>query len=350
LPAFRASLYTRSAVNNPELSARHDISIVIPLFNEEPNLEELKARLDDVVPPLASSYEILFVDDGSRDGSYGLLRELQARDPQHTRIVRFRRNFGKSAALAAGFDQSRHGIIVTMDADLQDLPEELPKLLARLDNGADLVSAWRVRRNDPISKTLPSKVYNLVTRMMTGVRLHDFNCGFKCYRRSVLDELQVYGERHRYIPVLASYRGFRIAEVPVEHQPRLRGKSKFGYERYFGGFFSLLTVVMLTRYTNKPLHFFGFIGVVTFMAGFAIDLYLTLLWLFLQKPLSDRPILMLGTMLIIIGVQFLFFGLLAEMIAFSSRRDRDYSVVEQIDVIEVEGAKAAQPTAFSVKV
>jgi len=182
------------------------------------------------------------------------------------------------------------------------------------------------------------------------VRLHDFNCGFKCYRRSVLDELQVYGERHRYIPVLASYRGFRIAEVPVDHQPRMRGKSKFGYERYFGGFFSLLTVIMLVRYTNKPLHFFGFIGVVTFMAGFAIDLYLTVLWLFWEKPLSDRPILMLGTMLIIIGVQFLFFGLLAEMIAFSSRRDRDYSVVEHIDLVEVEGAKAVQPTAFSVKV
>jgi glycosyltransferase involved in cell wall biosynthesis len=338
-------------VNNPVPSAKYDISIVIPLLNEEPNLEELKARLDEVVPPLASRYEMVFVDDGSRDGSYGLLRELQARDPQHTRVVRFRRNFGKSAALAAGFDQSRYGVIVTMDADLQDLPEELPKLLARLEQGADLVSAWRVSRNDPISKTWPSKIYNLVTRMMTGVRLHDFNCGFKVYRRSVLDELQVYGERHRYIPVLASYRGFRIAEVPVEHQPRKRGKSKFGYERYFGGFFSLITVILLTRYTNKPLHFFGFIGVVTFFAGFAIDLYLTFIWLVWQKPLGDRPLLMLGTLLIIIGVQFLFFGLLAEMIAFSWRRDRDYSVVEQIDVIGAEEvAKAEEPTAYTVKV
>lgn len=318
-------------MKNPEIGTKRDISVVVPLFNEEPNLEELKARLDAVLPTVAARYEIVFVDDGSRDGSYGLLRDLHAKDPEHTRIVRFRRNFGKSAALAAGFDTSRYDVIFTMDADLQDLPEEIPSLLERLDKGADLVSAWRAERNDPISKTLPSKVYNAVTRRMTGVSLHDFNCGFKCYRRGVLDELQVYGERHRYIPVLASYRGFRIAEVPVKHQPRLRGKSKFGYERYFGGFFSLLTVILLTRYTNKPLHFFGFVGLTTFGAGFLVDLYLSILWLIFRRPLSDRPILMLGTLLIIIGVQFLFFGLLAEMIAFSARRDNDYSVVEVIE-------------------
>jgi glycosyltransferase involved in cell wall biosynthesis len=319
-----------------------NISVVIPLFNEEPNLEELKERLDRVMPEVADCYEVLFVDDGSRDGSYGLLRELHARDPEHTRIVRFRRNFGKSAALAAGFEFSRYELVLTMDADLQDLPEEIPKLIARLERGADLVSAWRHDRQDPARKTLPSLVYNKVTRFMTGVRLHDFNCGFKLYRRSVLDELQVYGERHRYIPVLASYRGFRIAETAVKHQPRLRGKSKFGWERYFGGFFSLLTVILLTRYTNKPLHFFGFVGIATFTAGFLIDLYLTVLWLVFRKPLSDRPILMLGTMLIIIGVQFLFFGLLAEMIAFSFRRDNDFSVVEKIDAVE-PGIVEAKP-------
>ena len=319
---------------------KRDISVVIPLFNEEPNLVELKERLDAVLPSVADHYEVLFVDDGSRDGSYGTLRELYAKDPRHTRIVRFRRNFGKSAALAAGFDCARFPVVLTMDADLQDVPEEIPKLLTRLDRGADLVSAWRAERNDPLTKTLPSKIYNFVTRFMTGVALHDFNCGFKCYRRSVLDELQVYGERHRYIPVLASYRGFRIAEVPVKHQKRLRGKSKFGYERYFGGFFSLLTVILLTRYTNKPLHFFGFVGIVTFTAGFLIDMYLTLLWAFRHRPLSDRPILMLGTMLIIIGVQFLFFGLLAEMIAFTSRRDNDYSVVERIEPVEDEAEAA----------
>lgn len=313
---------------------RRAISIVIPLYNEQPNLEELKERLDAVMPTVAEDYELLFVDDGSRDGSYGTLRQLHEQDPEHVRILRFRRNFGKSAALAAGFDNTRYPIVFTMDADLQDLPEEIPKMVERLERGADLVSAWRINRDDPISKTLPSKIYNFVTRLTTGVRLHDFNCGFKCYRRSVLDELQVYGERHRYIPVLASYRGFRIVEIPVQHAPRKRGKSKFGYERYFGGFFSLLTVILLTRYTNKPLHFFGFVGVVSFSAGFLIDLYLTLLWAFRHRPLSDRPILMLGTMLIIIGVQFLFFGLLAEMIAFSWRRDNDYSIVERIDAVE----------------
>jgi glycosyltransferase involved in cell wall biosynthesis len=319
-------------VNNPEISPKRAITVVVPLFNEEPNLVELKERLDAVLPTVADRYEILFVDDGSRDGSYGTLRQLHELDPRHTRVVRFRRNFGKSAALAAGFDCSRFPIVMTMDADLQDLPEEIPKLLARLDRGADLVAAWRQKRNDPLAKTLPSKFYNFVTRFMTGVRLNDFNCGFKAYRRSVLDELQVYGERHRYIPVLASYRGFRIVEVPVEHQPRKRGKSKFGYERYLGGFFSLLTVILLTRYTNKPLHFFGFVGLVTFSGGFLIDFYLALLWAFRHRPLSDRPMLLLGTMMIIIGVQFLFFGLLAEMIAFSARRDNDYSIVERIDV------------------
>jgi len=336
-------------VNNPEVLPKRAISVVIPLFNEEPNLQELKERLDAVLPVVAEAYEILFVDDGSRDGSYGTLRQLHDQDPSHVRIVRFRRNFGKSAALAAGFDNARHEIVLTMDADLQDLPEEIPKLLERLERGADLVSAWRVRRDDPLGKRLPSKVYNLVTRFMTGVQLHDFNCGFKCYRRSVLEELQVYGERHRYIPVLASYRGFRIVEVPVQHAPRTRGKSKFGYERYLGGFFSLLTVILLTRYTNKPLHFFGFVGVATFTVGFVIDVYLSYLWLFERKALSDRPILMLGTMLIIIGVQFLFFGLLAEMIAFSFRRDNDYSVVERIENVEETVSEAASPRELRAK-
>lgn len=323
-------------MKSAETPLEREISVVIPLLNEEPNLVELKQRLDDVLPTVADRYEVVFIDDGSRDGSYGTLRELHKADPLHTRIVRFRRNFGKSAALAAGFDHSRFDIVLTMDADLQDVPEEIPKLIEKLESGSDLVSAWRVNRNDPISKTLPSKVYNFVTRFLTGVRLHDFNCGFKAYRRSVLDELEVYGERHRYIPVLASYRGFRINEVQVDHKPRLRGKSKFGWERYFGGFFSLLTVIMLVRYTNKPLHFFGFVGVVTLTIGTVIDVYLSILWLVFRRPLSDRPILMLGTLLIIIGIQFLFFGLLAEMIAFSARRDNDYSIVERIDAVDAQ--------------
>lgn len=337
-------------MERPEILPKRDISVVIPLFNEDPNLVELKERLDRVLPGVSLRYEIVFVDDGSRDGSYGTLRELHRLDPRHTRIIRFRRNFGKSAALAAGFEHSRFENIITMDADLQDLPEEIPKLLARMDRGADLVSAWRQRRNDPLGKTLPSKIYNKVTRVTTGVRLHDFNCGFKCYRRSVLDELQVYGERHRYIPVLASYRGFRIAEVPVDHMPRLRGKSKFGYERYFGGFFSLLTVILLTRYTNKPLHFFGFVGIASLTMGILIDLYLSFLWLIERKAIGDRPILMLGTMLIIIGVQFLFFGLLAEMIAFSFRRDNDYSIIEEIGTLEAESkAETEEPAVVSAK-
>jgi hypothetical protein len=215
-----------------------------------------------------------------------------------------------------------------MDADLQDLPEELPKLIATLERGYDLVSGWRHRRRDPLSKRLASRIYNITTSALTGVRLHDFNCGFKCYRRHVLDELRVYGERHRYIPVLASYRGFRIGEAKIEHASRQYGKSKFGWGRFLGGFFTLLTVILLTRYTNRPLHFFGIAGLVVATGGLLIDAYLALERLLFNKWLGDRPLLLLGTFMIIIGVQFVLFGLLAEMIASTYRREEDYSVIE----------------------
>lgn len=311
------------------------ISVVIPVFNEQRGLEELHARLRGVLTQAAPQSECIFVDDGSRDRSYQVLQGIHRSDPT-VRLIRFRRNFGKSAALAAGFAAARHELVITMDGDLQDLPEEIPKLLAKLDEGYDLVSGWRHWRQDPWPKRLASKIYNFTTAKLTGVRLHDFNCGFKCYRRQVLEELRVYGERHRYIPVLASYRGFRIGEVKIEHAPRRYGRSKFGWDRFLGGFFSLLTVILLTRYTNRPLHFFGIVGLLVAMAGFVIDAYLALERLLLKKWLGDRPLLLLGTLMIIVGVQFILFGLLAEMIASTSRRDQDYSIIEMTPAPEVD--------------
>lgn len=303
------------------------ISVVIPVFNEQATVEPLYRRLYQTLAPLAGEFEIVFVDDGSRDRTHRTLAQLQGND-RRLKLIRFRRNFGKSAALAAGFRGSQYDLVVTMDGDLQDLPEELPKLIAPIMEGCDVVSGWRYKRRDPWTKRAASAVYNKVTSWMTGVRLHDFNCGFKCYRRAVLDEVRIYGERHRFIPVLASYRGFRIGEVKVEHDARKHGKSKYGWDRFLGGFFSLLTVILLTRYTNRPLHFFGIIGLVFSVVGLGIDSYLAFERLFFRKWLGDRPLLLFGTFLIIIGIQFIFFGLLGEMIAATYRREDDYSIVE----------------------
>ncbi len=303
------------------------ISVVVSLYNERPALDELCRRLIAVLSALAQPWEIIFVDDGSTDGSIEKLREFRSVYPS-VRYLRFRRNFGKSAALAAGFRAARYDIIATLDGDLQDIPEELPLLLTQLDEGYDLVSGWRYQRRDKLSRRMGSKFYNWITSLLTGVRLHDINCGFKCYRREVLDEVMVYGERHRYIPVLASYRGFRLGEVKIEHAPREYGSSRYGMERVLGGFFSLLTVILMTRYTNKPLHFFGLMGLLLAGIGTAIDLYLITLRVLFNQWLSNRPLLIIGTFLAIVGVQLILFGLLAEMIAFSYRREDDYSVVE----------------------
>lgn len=303
------------------------LSVVVPLYNERASLDELYGRLSSVLAKVGERYEIIFVDDGSSDDSLTRLKDLRKSNPS-VRFIRFRRNFGKSAALAAGFRAARYNVIVTIDADLQDIPEQLPQLLNKLNEGYDLVCGWRYSRRDRLTKRIASKIYNLVTAMLTGVRLHDLNCGYKCIRREVLDEVMVYGERHRFIPVLASYRGFRLGEVKIEHAPRAHGSSRYGLERVLGGMFSLLTIILMTRYTNKPLHFFGFLGSFLALIGFAIDLYLICLRTFYGQWLSNRPLLILGILLIIVGVQLILFGLLAEMIAFSYRRESDYSIVE----------------------
>ncbi|HKP84700.1 MAG TPA: glycosyltransferase family 2 protein [Blastocatellia bacterium] len=306
------------------------ISVVVPLCNERPTLEELYERLASTLAQITDEYEIIFVDDGSVDGSIEKIKEFRRINPS-VRYIRFRRNFGKSAALAAGFRSARHPIIATLDADLQDMPEQLALLVAKLGEGFDLVSGWRHNRHDKLTKRIGSRIYNRTTSFLTGVRLHDINCGLKCYRREVLDEVMIYGERHRYIPVLASYRGFRMGEVKIEHARREHGRSHYGIERVFGGIFSLLTVILMTRYTNRPLHFFGYMGAFLGLVGTVIDAYLIIVRVLYNRWLSNRPLLIIGTLLVIVGVQFILFGLLAEMIAFSYRRESDYSIVETSD-------------------
>jgi glycosyltransferase involved in cell wall biosynthesis len=321
------TIRTTTTLPAPDVSTQERVnqaltlSVVIPLCNEVGSLPQLYAELTDAIASLDHyrSYELIFVDDGSTDGSDRVLRDLFNQDPR-IKVVQFRRNFGKSAGLAAGFRLAGGDHVVTMDSDLQDIPAEMHKLLEPLwDDSADLVSGWKTPRLDPVSKTLPSAVFNRVVRAASGVDLHDFNCGFKAYRHEVLGELNLYGEMHRYIPVLAHFRGFRVTEVPVAHRARVHGRSKFGVERYFRGFFDLLTVLFLGHYTRRPLHLFGWMGILTFGTGFAIDAYLAVLKIFFGQPIGDRPLLQLGVLLMIIGAVFIVFGLLGEMISYQSR-------------------------------
>ncbi|MFQ5677266.1 MAG: glycosyltransferase family 2 protein [bacterium] len=301
------------------------ISVVIPLLNEEESLSELYAKLNTAVRPLEKSIEFLFVDDGSTDNSMALLEKLNEQDPR-VRVIQFRRNYGKSAALALGFKKAGGEVIVTMDADLQDDPMEIPNLLKKLDEGYDLVSGWKKVRKDPFIKRNTSRFFNKVTRLMTGLAIHDINCGLKAYRREVTEMLNVYGQLHRFLPVLAQWQGFKVGEIAVNHSPRKYGTTKFGLSRFTAGFFDLLTVLFITRFTKQPLHFFGLIGVSTFMVGTGISVYLAVERLFLNKFLSDRPLLFLGILAIIVGVQFVSIGLLGEMITESRKNNADYSI------------------------
>ncbi len=307
---------------------RPRISVVVPLFDEEGTLEELHAKLTRVLGELGEPYEILFVDDGSRDGSARIIASLAERDPA-VGYVRFRRNFGKSAALDAGFRRARGEIVVTMDADLQDDPEEIPRLLAALDERElDLVSGWKQKRHDPVGKTLPSKLFNFTVRTLTGLKLNDFNCGLKAYRSEAIEGLDLYGELHRYIPVLVAWRGFAVGELAVTHHPRKWGKSKYGIERMAKGFFDLLTVILLTRYRRRPLHLFGWAGLVMFLLGFACLFYLSVLW-FLGTGIGARPLLFLGVLLVTVGVQLISTGLLGEMINSTRAVEPGYTIRDE---------------------
>lgn len=303
------------------IQARPEISVVVPLYNEADSLPELHAALEAALRPHAAACEMIFVDDGSTDDSFARLADLRETD-KRVKVIRLRRNQGKAAALAAGFREAQGEIIVTLDADLQDDPKEIPRFLKKLEEGYDLVSGWKAQRQDPRSRRLLSAVFNRVTSALTGVKLHDLNCGFKAYRRAVTEELRLYGELHRFIPALASWRGFRIGEIEVEHHPRRYGQSKYGPERIPRGFFDLLTVLMLTRYTTRPLHLFGFLGLILGLTGFGIVAYLSVGWLF-GRWIAGRPLLILGALMAIAGVQLVSFGLLAEMIVYASNSEDD---------------------------
>ena len=314
---------------NNSNSTKAAISVVIPLYNEEKSLAELHNRIILSLQSLSSSYELIFVDDGSTDNSFSVIRDLHKKDDR-VKAIRFRKNFGKASALSAGFKEAEGTTIVTIDADLQDLPEEIPTLIKKMDEGYDLVSGWKVKRKDPLLRRIASRLFNSVTSFYTGVNIHDFNCGLKCYRREVVEELDLYGELHRYIPAIANWKGFKVGEAKINHQPRIHGKSKFGSERYLRGLFDLLTIIMLTKYPEKPLHFFGLLGTILSLAGLAINAYMALLRLS-GKWISNRPLLLLGILLLILGIQFIFFGLMGELIVFSSQKDTSYTVKEKLD-------------------
>lgn len=316
------------------------ISFVVPFLNEQDTLEELHRRIAAELGD--RPFEVIFVDDGSTDGSVGVVERLLAAHPE-VRLVQLRGNFGKSAALAAGFDHVRGDIVFTMDADLQDDPKEIPRFLQKLDEGYDCVSGFKQVRHDPWHKVFPSRVFNLMVRKLTGVPLHDVNCGFKCYRAEVVKNVRLYGELHRFVPVLAHLKRFRVAEIVVEHHARKFGVSKFGAGRFFRGLMDLLTVWFLLKFDRKPSHFFGRVGGLALLGGLGVLGYLTVLKL-LGEAIGGRPLLILGVLLVVVGIQILATGLLAELIVNTAAPQAPYLLRRVVD----GGAGAATPLARKV--
>lgn len=308
------------------------LSIIVPVFEEEESLPELAVLLREVCRREAYSFEVWMIDDGSTDNSWQVIQQIHNEDPRFAG-VRFRRNYGKSAALAVGFQRSRGRYVVTIDADLQDDPNEIPALIALLEKGNDLVSGWKKKREDPLSKKIPSKVINTMTRRLTGIDLHDINCGLKAYRREVVKSIKVYGELHRYIPLLAKWEGFtRIVEKPVQHHARKYGRTKFGIERFARGFLDLLTTLFMTRFAVRPMHFFGSLGLAAFLGGFLISLWISIDKIFFGKPIGDRPLLLFGVLLILLGSQMFATGLLGEMIIRPRMEETtSYQIVETME-------------------
>ncbi len=307
-----------------------DISVVIPLLNEEESLPELTSWIARVMNEHNFSYEIILVDDGSTDSSWKMIQKLSLEN-RALKGIRFQRNYGKSAALNTAFQVVDGNVIITMDADLQDSPDEIPELYRMIrEESLDIVSGWKAKRYDPITKTIPTKLYNKVTRVLTGIKLHDFNCGLKAYRRDVVKSIEIYGEMHRYIPVIAKWAGFsRIGEKVVEHQARKYGKSKFGMNRFINGFLDLMSIMLVGKFGKRPMHFFGAIGTFTFMVGFAILAYLSIIKVFDGiTRISDRPIFFFGIIALIIGSQLFLTGFLAELLVRNSTTRNQYKIAE----------------------
>jgi len=305
-----------------------DLSVLIPLYNERDNLHPLFQKITEVLDGNGLEWEVIFVDDGSDDGSAEIISDLEA-SSSRVKVVSLRRNFGKSAALDTGFQEAKGKWVVIMDADLQDDPEEIPGLIEMLSDGYDLVSGWRFDRQDRFIKKYTSRIYNWVTSSMSGIKLHDFNCGLKAMVKEVPVSISLYGELHRYIPVLAYWKGFRVTEKKVKHHPRAFGVSKFGVYRFFAGFMDMLTVMFLTRYAKKPLHLFGGAGLLLFIVGVLINGYLVMLSLLGVDFIRVRPLLFLGILLMLIGFQLISTGLLGEMMAMSLNRKKGQDVIRK---------------------
>lgn len=304
------------------------LSIVVPLYNEDESLRNLYSEIIKSLGKFSRNYEIVFVDDGSTDKSLDVIRQL-ARSDRNVKYISFRKNYGKSAALNAGFANSTGDYVVTMDADLQDDPAEIPALISKLEEGYDLVSGWKKVRFDPFIKRHTSRFFNAVTRISSGIKIHDFNCGLKVYKGEVTKSINIYGELHRYIPVLAAWQGYKISEVPVRHHSRKFGKTKFGISRFFKGFVDLITVIVTTRYIRRPMHLFGFLGALAFLAGFIVSGYLSYEWWAYNKPLSNRPLLLFGMLLMIVGIQFFSTGILGEIMVHNFASSQEYVVKEE---------------------
>ena len=334
------------------------LSAVIPLRDEVESLRALHAELAGVAREHGYDLEIIFIDDGSTDGSWELVEQLAAEDPR-VRGIRFRRNFGKAAALNAGFDAARGETVVTLDADLQDDPREIPRFLAEIDRGLDCISGWKQVRHDPWHKVGPSRVFNWLVGALTGVRLHDHNCGFKCYRREIFDEVRLYGELHRFVPVLAAARGWKVGEIVVNHRARQHGRSKYGVSRIIKGFLDLLTVYFLTGFEQRPQHLLGTCGIAAFFIGLVGLLYLTLTWFVANVtswnevvseawrfgPLHQRPALLYSVAMLLLGAQFISMGFLAELFtAYYGRSARPYSIKSRINLPPPESAAANEST------
>lgn len=322
----------------PSFKPTLDLTVLVPLFNEEESIPELADWIVRVATPMNISFEIIMVDDGSKDRSWAVVQELHERIPQ-VRGIKFARNYGKSAALQTGFQEAKGAVVITMDADLQDSPDEIPALYDMIRHqGYDLVSGWKAIRHDPISKTIPSKFFNWTTRKMSGIPLHDFNCGLKAYKHAVVKSVEVYGEMHRYIPVMAKWNGFdKITEKVVEHRARKYGYSKFGLERFVNGFLDLLSISFVTRFKKKPMHFFGLYGTLCFVFGFLVAVYLMFYKLLLlsngqvARNVTDQPLFFLALVAIIVGVQMFLAGFLGEMMTQQNTRKNEYLVSETTD-------------------
>lgn len=310
------------------------ISVVIPVYDERDSLEQLAAELLPVMRGLPTPFEVIFIDDGSRDGSDVVLAGLAALHDE-IRVIKMRSNFGKGPALTAGFTEARGDIVITLDADLQDDPAEIPRMLAALDEGADLVSGWKKERHDPFNKRIPSKFFNAMARKASGLELHDLNCGFKAYRANVVHSLAIPGEMYRFIPAIAASEGFRVVEIPVNHRARQHGRSKYGFERYLRGLLDLVTISIVGRYRHRPMHLFGGAGLLLFAIGVVIGIYLTIIKI-LGEAIGGRPLLILAVLLIVVGIQLFTIGLVSELIQRGRLRSEEDEAASRIERI-IEG-------------